>query len=151
MPSNLSGIPQAQKNPCNRINITHALNGSVEVVVTLKSKMAAVMRFWISLPDLSASSNNSPEPLLDGQAKSEHMSAVLHINFPLRRNLLKYNGLGLLGLRSITIVKVVNSRDLFEVYTDLAHSSCRHSTECSQQISLHSWGRLEHKHAGSSQ
>lgn len=40
---------------------------------------------------------------------------------------------------------------LIEVFTDLAHPSCWYSTEGSQQVSLHSWWRFEHKHSGSSQ
>ena len=32
--------------------------------------------------DLSESSNKSPEPLLDGSATSEHMSALLSFKFP---------------------------------------------------------------------
>ena len=56
---------------------------SMAVVVTLKSKMAASnassggnSKIILSF-DLSESSNKSPEPLLDGPATSEHMSAFV--------------------------------------------------------------------------
>ena len=62
--------------------------GSRGVVVTLKSKMAASSassggnsKIIVSF-DLSESSNKSPEPLLDGPATSEHMSALLPFKFP---------------------------------------------------------------------
>ena len=62
--------------------------GSMGVVVTLKFKMAASSassggnsKIIVSF-DLSESSNKSPEPLLDGPATSEHMSALLPFKFP---------------------------------------------------------------------
>ena len=57
--------------------------GSMGVVVTLKSKMAASSansggnsKIIVSF-DLSESSNKLPEPVLDGIATSEHMSALM--------------------------------------------------------------------------
>ena len=62
----------------------NAQKGSRGVVVTLKSKMAATDGGATSgrsskLLDLELDpkSNKSPEPLLDGLATSEHMSALL--------------------------------------------------------------------------
>ena len=63
--------------------------GSMGVVVTLKSKMATSsassegnsIKVMFSF-DLSESSNKSLEPLLDGSATSEHMSALLPFKFP---------------------------------------------------------------------
>ena len=61
---------------------------SMGVVVTLKSKMAVSRassggnsKIVVSF-DLSERWNKSPEPLLDGPATSEHMSALLPYKFP---------------------------------------------------------------------
>ena len=64
-----------------------APKGSMGVVVTLKSKMAAGSA-RDSGPvsfDLSESSNKSPELLLDGPATSEYMSTLLPFQFPASR------------------------------------------------------------------
>ena len=62
--------------------------GSMGVVVTLKSKMAASSassggkgKIIVSF-DLSESSNKLGKPLLNGPATWEHMSALLPFNFP---------------------------------------------------------------------
>ena len=62
--------------------------GSMGVVVTLKSKMAASsassggnIKITVSF-DQSESSNKSFEPLLDGPATSEHMATLLPFKFP---------------------------------------------------------------------
>ena len=63
--------------------------GSMGVVVTIKSKMAASnacpYNFRDSgsvLFDLSESSNKSPERQLNGLTTSEHMSSLLPFKFP---------------------------------------------------------------------
>ena len=65
--------------------------GSMEVVVAHKSKMAASGASSGGnskstgsrvLVVLSESSNKSPEPLLDGPATSEQLSALLPLKFP---------------------------------------------------------------------
>ena len=61
-----------------------ALKCSMGVVVMLKSKMTAssARSGEIEKRTGSESSNKSPEPLLDGPATSEHMSALLPFKFP---------------------------------------------------------------------
>ena len=56
--------------------ITHP-KGSMVVVVTLKSKIAASSASSGGNSDLSKSSNKSPKPLPNSPATSEQMSAIL--------------------------------------------------------------------------
>ena len=75
-------------NQISTIDLMHDDVTCVGVVVTSKSKLAASSassggnsKIIVSF-DLSESSNKSPEPLLDGPATSEHMSALLPFKFP---------------------------------------------------------------------
>ena len=70
--------------------------GSMGVVVTLKSKMAVSSasnegnsKIIVSF-DLSESSNKSPEPLLDGPEHVRTCQHYCHLNFPLRGNTTPY-------------------------------------------------------------
>ena len=89
--------------------------GSMEVVVTLKSKMAASSggnsKIIVSF-DISESSNKSTDSLLDGPATSEHVSALLPFKFPASR---KYDVTLDSYVTTTTIMHVRAAKTLFYV------------------------------------
>ena len=92
--------------------------GSMGVVVTLKSKMATSSassegnsEIIVSF-DLSESSNKSPEPLLDSSATSELMSALLPFKFPASG---KYNAILDSFVATTTTMHVRAAKVLFYV------------------------------------
>ena len=95
--------------------------GSMGVAVTLKSKLVASSassggngKIIVSF-DLSESSNKSPEPLLDGPATSEHMSALLPFKFPASG---KYDAILDSFVTTTTTMHVQAAKALFHVIID---------------------------------
>ena len=61
---------------------------------------------------LSESSKKSPEPLLEGPAKSEHMLALLPFKFPASG---KYNAIFDLFVTATTTIHVRAAKELFDI------------------------------------
>ena len=87
------------------------------VVVTLKSKMTSTHAWtYLEIQDqfyLSyLKANKSPEPLVDGQATSEHMTALLSFKFPASG---KYDGILNVFVTTTPTVRVRAVKALFDV------------------------------------
>ena len=106
--------------------VTRPKGSDMGVVVTLKSKMVGSSASiggnskMVVLFDLSESSNESSEPLLEGPATSEHMSVLLPFRFPASG---KYNAILDSFVTTTTTPHVRAAKALFDVITHKVYSN----------------------------